>query len=131
MKQLGEYPLHQQLTFLYIAFAYQTDFNLSDEEMALIEKKIRGWCPYKDDSKFRIDFEEAKDWYSHILHHDPAELMPTIMSIADNLRKTLKDLKSRQQIYSELYEISTIDGEVNEREEQWLAGLKRDIGLNS
>ncbi|NOZ03826.1 MAG: TerB family tellurite resistance protein [FCB group bacterium] len=129
MKQLEDYSLHQQLTFLYIAFAYQTDFNLSEAEMALIEKKIRGWCPHKDDSKFRNDFEEAKDWYSFILHQDPAELMPTIMSIANNLGKKLKDPKSRQQIYSELYEISTIDGEINEREEQWLAGLKRDIGL--
>ena len=43
MKQITDYEVHQHLTFLYLAFAHQTDFDLSDKEIKYITEKIIGW----------------------------------------------------------------------------------------
>ena len=40
MKQITDYEVHQHLTFLYLAFAHQTDFDLSDKEIKYISKYL-------------------------------------------------------------------------------------------
>ena len=66
MKQITDYEVHQQLTFLYLAFAHQTDFDLSDKEIKYITEKIIGWYPDIDwdIGGFYDDFQEVMQWYS-------------------------------------------------------------------
>ncbi len=86
MKKIEDYGINQQLTFLYIAFAYQTDFDLADNEHELIFQKIRGWYSGEDSDIFKSEFEEAEAWYKDVLHLTPEELMPNIISIAKHNR---------------------------------------------
>lgn len=64
MKQIIDYEIHQHLTFLYLAFAHQTDFDFSDEEYNYIVKKIVDWVPDWEKVYAIDDFQDAVRWYS-------------------------------------------------------------------
>ena len=66
MKQITDYEVHQQLTFLYLAFAHQTDFDLSDKEF----KYITDVFTFKAAKSGKIDLKkltsEIEKGYSYV-----------------------------------------------------------------
>ena len=131
MKKIEDYGFNQRLTFLYIAFAYQTDFDLAEKEHDLIVQKIRGWYPEEDSDNFISEFEEAETWYRDVFDHYTEELMPMIVSIAKHIGNTFDNNDQKKKIIDELTEIAKADKGMNQREKDWLAGLAKDMGIET
>jgi len=114
------------LSFLYLAFAHQTDGDLSDDERSVIRGKLNEWCPEESLDSISEYMDDAIDWYNG-LDHDGR--INEIATIATNLKDNGFTGDNRKAVLNDLVSIAKSDGSYDETEKKWVVILADCMGM--
>ena len=113
------------LSFLYLAFAHQTDGELSDDERSVIRTKLQEWCSEGTDmSTISTFMDETIGWYNAV---EADDRINTMAGIAATLKDEGFTEDQRRAVVADLVSIAKADGNYDETERKWVKLLAADM----
>ena len=121
------WSLMHDISLIYLVVAHASNNELTDEEIAAMQERLRDWEPQLSADDIRTVLREALAFYAD--EPDQEMLMHSIQAIRKGL-----SLVQRLAVLNDLVFIAETDGDLNEHEEQMIRTLARhwklDVRLN-
>ena len=118
------------LSFVYLAFAHQSDGELTDSERATIITKVGEWMG-DDATRAQVNtlFDEAIDWYNSVPGPTGEEnkRIEEMVDYIGVLKNHFENVDQRRAIFADLVAIVEADGSVSETEKGWLGLVKKQL----
>jgi len=114
----------KSISYLYVAFAGETDGELTEDEVHVIQRCIREWVPDATEEELVTAWQTACQWIAedHKGNGDGKKVTMTMANIAA-LAKDIMDPKQRVALLQDLVRISVADSNFDEKEKEWVRFL--------